>query len=127
MQRHSPTGLSEDDPNKMATKVWATGAELFRKHGYSATTTRQLADRLGITPATLYYYIGNKEDLLAKICREALSLTDAPVRSALADVEDPLERIQTLVKAHLLAMTADINLHSTMLLEFESLTVKNRK
>lgn len=38
--------------------------ELFRRQGYEKTSLREIAERLGITKAALYYHFRSKEDLL---------------------------------------------------------------
>jgi AcrR family transcriptional regulator len=40
-------------------------AELFIEHGYTATSTRAVADRAGLRQASLYHYFSGKEDILA--------------------------------------------------------------
>lgn len=42
--------------------------ELFRKHGYAATSMRMLAESIGIEAPSLYNHIGNKHELLQVIC-----------------------------------------------------------
>lgn len=44
-----------DKPNRKDLIVH-TASELFRRHGYSATSVRQIADEVGCTEAALYYH-----------------------------------------------------------------------
>ena len=39
-------------------------AELFFRHGYQATTLRDIAEAVGMRPASLYHHFPSKEDLL---------------------------------------------------------------
>ena len=110
-----------------AERLWVAAAEMFRERGYASATTRELAERLGITRATLYYHISKKEDLLHGICREALERVTAAVTEALDGVEDPVERIRALMSAHLVSMLTDIDMHATMLLELDALTGEYRR
>jgi AcrR family transcriptional regulator len=110
-----------------ADRLWLTAARMFREQGYASATTRELAERLGITRATLYYHISKKEDLLHGICREALNRVTAAVSAALEGVEDPKDRIRELMRAHLVSMLTDIDMHATMLLELDALTGVYRK
>jgi AcrR family transcriptional regulator len=42
-------------------------AELFTTRGYTATTTRAVAERAGMRQASMYHYFGGKEDVLAAL------------------------------------------------------------
>lgn len=55
------TGLSPRE------ELLAAAAELFTVNGYSATTTREVAERAGIRQATMYHYFKGKEGLLAEL------------------------------------------------------------
>ncbi|MFD9868654.1 TetR/AcrR family transcriptional regulator [Streptomyces niveus] len=48
-------------------ELLAAAAELFTRHGYAATTTRAVAERAGMRQATMYHYVGGKQDLLADL------------------------------------------------------------
>lgn len=110
-------------PPEAATseRVWTVAAQLFREKGYHATTTREIADRLQITRATLYYHVDKKEDLLYGICTESLARVSNAVSKAIEAVDDQAERVPTLIQAHLVTMVRDIDMHATMLLELRHL------
>lgn len=46
------------------TKLIETAANVFREKGYTAATLNDVAERLGNDRASLYYYVGSKEQLL---------------------------------------------------------------
>jgi AcrR family transcriptional regulator len=41
--------------------------ELFNEQGYEKTSLREIADRLGVTKAALYYHFEKKEDILLEL------------------------------------------------------------
>ena len=45
-------------------RILDSAAEVFAEHGYSGASMRDIAGRLGITKAALYYHFCSKEDLL---------------------------------------------------------------
>lgn len=47
-----------------ADQILDAAARLFVERGYAATSTRAIADEVGIRQASLYYYFSNKESLL---------------------------------------------------------------
>jgi len=55
-------------PRPTRDAIRAVATELFAERGYSATTTREICQRAGITKPVLYYYFGSKEQLF----REAI-------------------------------------------------------
>ena len=61
--RRSP---GEDDPVAATTRdrILDVALDLFIDQGYDGTSLRQIADRLGITKAALYYHFEAKEDIL---------------------------------------------------------------
>ncbi|MBV1851288.1 TetR/AcrR family transcriptional regulator [Catellatospora tritici] len=48
-------------------EILDAAAELFARHGYAATSTRQIAESVGIRQASLYYHFASKEQILAEL------------------------------------------------------------
>ena len=53
-------------------QILGTALELFRSQGYDATSLRQIAERLGLTKAALYYHFPAKEHLVVELTRPFL-------------------------------------------------------
>jgi AcrR family transcriptional regulator len=83
-----------------AERVRASALALFAERGYHGTGIRQLADAAGLSSASLYHYMGTKQDLLVAIMRDSLTrLLDEGERIAAAH-PDPRERLVALVRLH---------------------------
>jgi AcrR family transcriptional regulator len=74
-------------------RILDVALELFNEQGYERTSLREIAERLGVTKAALYYHFKSKEDILLElhlrlhaVGREALdrleALDDAAVVAA---------------------------------------------
>lgn len=97
-------------------------ARLFWTKGYAATTTREIAESLGVQRASLYYHIESKEELLYDLCVESLGNIHGAVAQAIAGEVDPLERVRAMIRAHVVAMLKDREKHATMLTELKALS-----
>ncbi|MFD4292012.1 TetR/AcrR family transcriptional regulator [Rhodococcus sp. NPDC058505] len=56
--------------SKAAARIRAAAAEAFAANGYGGTTTRDIAARLGLSPAAMYPHYRSKEELLFAISYE---------------------------------------------------------
>jgi AcrR family transcriptional regulator len=114
--------LVTDDSAPTIDRVLTSAAQLFADKGFAATTTREVAEHAGIKRATLYHYIGSKEELLARLCHEAFSQVEGSVDRAIAEAApDPIERLRAAIVAHVTAVLASRELQTVMLLELRSL------
>ena len=52
-------------------EVLEVASEVFGERGYPAASLQEIAERLGITKGSLYYYARSKEDLLFEILKRA--------------------------------------------------------
>ena len=108
------------------TRIREEAARLFWEKGYAATTTREIAESLGVQRASLYYHIKSKEELLYDLCVESLGNIHTAVAQAVADKSDPLDRVKAMIQAHVVAMLEDREKHATMLTELRALTASRR-
>ncbi|MEU6562752.1 TetR/AcrR family transcriptional regulator [Nocardia nova] len=51
-------------------RIRAVAMELFAEHGYDKTSLREIAERLGVTKAALYYHFRSKEDIVVSLSED---------------------------------------------------------
>lgn len=56
--------------NERPKQILAAAIELFRDNGFEATRLEDVADRAGVSKATIYLYFESKEDLFFALVRE---------------------------------------------------------
>jgi AcrR family transcriptional regulator len=95
---------------------------LFSRKGYTATSTREVAELVGIQKASIFYHIDDKEDLLYLICKSSLEQIRGDIENAIQEIQDPLERIRILIRTHIESMLRDRDKHLTTLAEMHALS-----
>ncbi|MFJ3671850.1 TetR/AcrR family transcriptional regulator [Streptomyces sp. NPDC090106] len=81
-------------------ELLTAAAELFTTSGYTATTTRAVAERAGMRQASMYHYVSGKEELLAALLESTVTPSLAYARELLADDTAPAgERLWRLCRA----------------------------
>lgn len=91
------------EDSEQRQRIRATAVGLFSRQGYEATTVKQLAHEIGMTPANLYNYYPGKEELLTDVLCWALARTVARTKNILAVDGSPAETIHALVQDLVLA------------------------
>jgi AcrR family transcriptional regulator len=54
-------------------RILEVALELFAEHGFAATSTREISERLGFTKAALYYHFRTKDELLEALLEPAIN------------------------------------------------------
>ena len=58
-------------------RIQQIAIELFAEHGYEGTSLREIAERLGVTKAALYYHFKSKEDIILSLVEDYQVQMDA--------------------------------------------------
>jgi AcrR family transcriptional regulator len=80
----------------------AAAVKLFAGKGFHGTGIRDLAQAAKLSSASLYHYMGTKEELLADIMRESLERLLEAASLATEGVADPRLRLGKLVALHVI-------------------------
>jgi len=84
-----------------AQAIRQAGLELIFEHGYEGMSLRDLAQRVGLQPGSLYNHIATKQALLFDLVREHMNTLTAALDEALAGIEGPLARLDAFLAFHL--------------------------
>ena len=83
-------------------EILLAAAAVFAEKGFHGCRTQDIADRLGLKQASLYYYFPTKEAALEAICLYAVSESTVRLRPLLEDAEATLPvKIQRVIHAYL--------------------------
>jgi AcrR family transcriptional regulator len=58
-------------------RIQQVAVELFTEHGYDGTSLREIAERIDVTKAALYYHFKSKEDIVASLVQDYAEQMDA--------------------------------------------------
>ncbi|MFN2526213.1 MAG: TetR/AcrR family transcriptional regulator [Actinomycetota bacterium] len=75
------------------------GSRLFSGQGYHRTTVGDICDSIGVGKGVFYWYFRSKEALFSEILQDSLLQLRRAQQSAIADVQEPVERIEEGIKA----------------------------
>jgi AcrR family transcriptional regulator len=55
--------------NEKRRQLYEAAVKCFAQKGYHATSIQEIADAVGLTKGSLYFYVKSKEELLLSVCR----------------------------------------------------------
>ena len=101
----APTRTPRQD-NRRAQLMDAAAA-LICRHGYHATSMRDIARATDMLPGSIYYHFASKEALLVAVYAEGVRRIAERVDASVAGAEDPVARLEAACVAHLEMLLAD--------------------
>ena len=100
----------DSTPRPKRDAILRAAIDVFAERGFFSAQVADIARAAGVAAGTVYLYFKSKDDLLVSIfdrsMREGLTLG----RAAVADLDDPRERLRRLARAHLGRLGGDRNL-----------------
>lgn len=64
------------------TRIQRVALELFTEQGYEKTSLREVAERLGVTKAALYYHFKSKDEIVSSLVEDRLTGFDELIKEA---------------------------------------------
>jgi len=97
----TPLEKARRDPESMKARILAVARRIFGEYGFHGTTTRMIAQEVGIDISTLHYHWGGKKDLYESVVMDV----NKDLRQKLIEVEGV---IHGLPLAERLAISIDL-------------------
>jgi AcrR family transcriptional regulator len=88
-------------------RIQDAALELFAAKGFYGTGIRDIAERVGVTTAALYYYMGSKDELLVDIMVGSRKGLICAAQECLATADEPAAQLAALVRAHVVYHALD--------------------
>ncbi|WP_430335263.1 TetR/AcrR family transcriptional regulator [Rhodococcus sp. ACT016] len=81
-------------------QIVEAAGQVFAEYGITAATLEQVGERVGLSKASLYYYVASKDDLVASVLASVLASIDRRADELAGDTTDPLELLKMRAQAH---------------------------
>jgi AcrR family transcriptional regulator len=78
----------------------ATERLLLETGSAEAVSIRAVADRVGVTPPSIYRHFADKNDLIFEVCAEHFAKLDEHLAEAGAGIDDPIDRLRAMGLAY---------------------------
>lgn len=126
------TDILVADPNtprqqRRYAETLDAAAAVFAAKGYHGASTKDIADRLGIRQASLYYYFPSKADALFEVCRIGVEGFVARLRAILDGPGGALDKLSEAVVSHLRPMEDRRDYVKVFLKERQHLSGEHRR
>jgi AcrR family transcriptional regulator len=96
-------GISERkqrEKEAIRLKILEVATRLFLEKGYEGTSIRNIADAIEYSPATIYLYFKDKNDIFWQIQCQAFDLLNERLKESLL-LSNPFERLKAIGKVYL--------------------------
>lgn len=85
---------ADTEPDDVRAHIQRVALELFIEEGYDKTSLREIAEKLGVTKAALYYHFPTKDDIVNSLIEQRIAAVDALVEWAEAQPRTEETRIE---------------------------------
>ena len=93
--------------NEKRDKILLNAAKLFAKNGYENVSMEEIAAKLKLNKATLYYYFKSKDEIFFMIQMQAIEQANEVLKKVLSSNAGPQEKLREAIKSHVRIVTRD--------------------
>ena len=117
----------ERDAGNRRRHLVRAAARLFRRKGFDATSTRDIASAAGMHAGSPFYHFKSKDELLFAVMEQGMRAAEARQASLALDADDPTQALRQLVRTHLDTLFGPgRDFIPVMLYEWRSLNARQR-
>jgi len=103
-------------------------ARVFSKKGYHASTVDEIAKELGLTKASIYYYVSDKSDLLYQLYKRAMTMLLESQAAIMARPDPPDAKLAAMIEEYVRIVGGATAMYSVVVLrEHHALPPRKRK
>jgi TetR/AcrR family fatty acid metabolism transcriptional regulator len=122
METVRQTSTATKKSNGKYEAILRAAIKVFAGSGFFNSKVADVARVAGVADGTVYLYFKNKDDILASIFNHYMDNALAAGRARLAEIDDPIVKLQRIVHAHLEGLGRDRNLAVVFQVELRSST-----
>lgn len=95
-----PSGRpANTSPDETRRRILTAARECFAAYGYAATTNKLIAERTGLTTASVYHHFGRKSDLMRAVFDATEAESHQRIRAAIDGCDGIVEKVNALLDA----------------------------
>jgi len=103
-------------------------ARVFSKKGYHASTVDEIAKELGLTKASIYYYVSDKSGLLYQLYKRAMTMLLESQAAIMARPDPPDAKLAAMIEEYVRIVGGATAMYSVVVLrEHHALPPRKRK
>jgi len=80
--------------------ILAAAADILANEGEKELSVRKIANKIEYSPAIIYHYFANKDDIMQNLLQEQYTELTGIMQNLQAEIKDPEERIREMLKAY---------------------------
>ncbi|MGA9355088.1 MAG: TetR/AcrR family transcriptional regulator [Terriglobales bacterium] len=116
MLRDATIGGRQELRQEPRQEILRAAARLFQQQGYDATSMNDVAAALKLSKGGLYHHFQSKDEILFHIMSHAMDITEERVTKVVQRIEDPEERLRTLIRLHIGTVLSEEDREITVML-----------
>ncbi len=93
-------GKPQTQADTRAEAIYQCAAELIVEKGFGHATIAEIARKMNMTKAGLYYYISSKADMLYRIMSYGMNMVESGIVRPTENIADPEQRLRELIRCH---------------------------